>query len=312
MIANFRKALLFSLSTIICSCTSFVAVQKTLPPEIFVPEETADFLFVDRFEHADLDFNNKNKIEVYDIGSESYILGLKAGFDTSRFFHLTLEDTIMPSHSAHEPAFNLTTDVVLKLCREYNQNYLLTLDNYDLFFDQEVEVIEDEESGSKRKTAYYDLVLNTYVTIYNSQGEVVDKIKDEIKIFHNRRTVLSGLFAIGPSMGKADKNTLLISDELGRKFIQKFYPLTISEMREFYNTKEFSNAAKAYQKQDWQTAEEELLNLTKSPDPKIQGRAAYNLSVLYENLDRVSEMDFWHKKAVEKLGNKIPANTILY
>lgn len=291
-----------------CSCMTYVPVRKLLPPEIILPEETADFLFVDRFEPDDLDSNNKNKIEVYEIGLESFIGGLKAGFDTSRYYHLTLTDTIMPSHSAHEPAFNLSTDIVLKLCREYNQNYLLTLDNYDLFFDQEVEVIVDENNGSKSKTAYYDLVLNTYVTIYNDQGKVVDKIKDEIKIFHNRRTVLSGLFAIGPSMGKADKNTLLISDELGRKFIQKFYPLTISEMREFYGSKEFSKAAKAYKNLQWKTAEKELLNLAKSTDPEIEGRAAYNLSVLYENLDRPSEMEFWHRKAVEKLGNKIPSH----
>ncbi|MCK5281453.1 MAG: hypothetical protein KAK04_23030 [Cyclobacteriaceae bacterium] len=310
MTDNLKNTFLILLSTIICSCTSYVPVQKTLPPEIVLPEQTAEFLFIDRFEPDDLDFNNENKIEVYEIGLESFIAGLEAGFDTSRYFHLTLSDTLMPSHSAHEPAYNLSQDVVQILCREYNQNYLLTLDNYDLFFDQEVEVVE--EDGSKSKTAYYDLVLNTYITIYSAKGQIVEKMQDELRILHDKRGVLSGLLAIGPSMGKADKNVLLISDELGRKFIQKFYPLTVSELREFYATKEFTKAFKAFQMQDWRTVEEELMILTKSPDPKIEGRAAYNLTVLYENLNRTSEMEFWYRRAVEKLGSKIPSNTVGY
>ena len=308
MTNNLKNTFLVLLSTIIFSCTSYVPVQKTLPPEIVLPEQTAEFLFIDRFEPDDLDFNNENKIEVYEIGLESFIAGLEAGFDTSRYFHLTLSDTLMPSHSAHEPAYNLSQDVVQILCREYNQNYLLTLDNYDLFFDQEVEVVE--EDGSKSKTAYYDLVLNTYITIYSAKGQIVEKMQDELRILHDKRGVLSGLLAIGPSMGKADKNVLLISDELGRKFIQKFYPLTVSELREFYATKEFTKAYKAFQMQDWRTVEEELMILTKSPDPKIEGRAAYNLTVLYENLNRTSEMEFWHRRAVEKLGSKIPSNSV--
>ncbi|MCK5703380.1 MAG: hypothetical protein KAI29_19615, partial [Cyclobacteriaceae bacterium] len=162
------------------------------------------------------------------------------------------------------------------------------------------------------KTAYYDLVLNTYITIYSAKGQIVEKMQDELRILHDKRGVLSGLLAIGPSMGKADKNVLLISDELGRKFIQKFYPLTVSELREFYATKEFTKAFKAFQMQDWRTVEEELMILTKSPDPKIEGRAAYNLTVLYENLNRTSEMEFWYRRAVEKLGSKIPSNTVGY
>lgn len=293
------------------SCMTYVPVQKTLPPEIILPEENAEFLFVNRFEPDDLNYTNKNKIEVYEIGLERFIGGLKAGFDTSRYYHLTLGDTVMPSHSAHEPAFNLSSELARQLCLEYDQNYLLTLDNYDLFFDKDVELIEDDD-GSKSKTAYYDLVLNTYVTVYNAEGLVLDKIQDELRILHKKGTVLSELFAIGPSMGKTDKNTMLISDELGRKFIQKLYPLTISEMRIFYVSKEFSKAFKAYNHQDWQTVEEELMKLTKSTNPKIEGRAAYNLSVLYENLNMVSEMEYWYRKAIDKLGSKIPSNNTYY
>ena len=284
------------------ACTSYVPVQKILPPEIILHEETADFLFVNRFEPDSLDFNNENKIEVFEMGVDSYIAGLKAGFDTSRHYTLILSDTIFPSHSAHEPAYNLSARIIDYLHRVYHATYIFSLDNYTLYFDQEVDVQEDAE-GNKSKTAYYDLVLNTYLTIYDSDGKVIDKMKEEMRILHDTRGVLSGLLAIGPSMGKADKNVMKISDELGRIFIQKFYPTSVEEMRLFYATKEFSEAFKAYNHRNWAKAEEELIKLSRHADEKIQGKAAYNLGVLYENQGRLSDMEYWYRRAEEKLGS---------
>ena len=308
---NPRITFLILLSTIICSCTSYVSIQKSLPPEIVLPEETAEFLFINRFEANNLDYNNENKVEVYEMGAEKYIAGMKSGFDSDEYFHLTLSDTMILSHSAHEPAFNLTRDDVQKLCQEYDQYYLITLDNYKLSFDQDVEVFENDD-GSKSKTAYYDLVLNTFVTIYNYEGSIIEKIQDELRILHDKRGVLSGLLAIGPSMGKADENIQLISDELGRKFIQKFYDSSILERRPFFGSKDFTKAYRGFHNENWKTVEEELLQLAKSPDSKIEGKAAYNLSVLYENLNRVSEMEFWYRRSVEKLGSKVPTSIPVY
>jgi len=290
------------LSVYLYSCTAYVPVQKTLPPEIVLPEETADFLFVNRFESDDLDYNNENKVEVFEMGVENYISGLKSGFDTCRLFNLILSDALFPSHSAHEPAYNLSREIVQTLCSEYDPDYIFSLDNYDLFFDQDVEV-EEYDDGSKSKTAYYDLVLNTYITIYSRDGNVVNKMKEELRILHDKRGVLSGLLAVGPSMGKADENVIKISDELGRMFIQKFYPTHISELRVFYSTKEFASAYKAYKLKNWNTVEQELTELTKHSESKIQGRAAYNLAVFYENQGKTAEMEYWYRRAEEKLGS---------
>ena len=304
-------ALLLLLATFLSSCTSFVPVRKTLPPELVLENNSGDFLFVNRFDHSGLEYNNENKIEVFEMGQKSFIQGLKAGFDSSRLYHLTLSDTLIAAHSAHEPANNLPHEIIFDLCESYNQNYVMTLDNYNLYFDQDVEVVE-EEDGSKTRTAYYDLVVNTYITIYSRDGEIVDKIKDEQRIQHDKRSVISGLLAAGPSMGKADKNAVLISDDLGRKFIQKFYPLNISEERIFYTTKEFSKAYNNYLVSNWEAVESELHLYKDHPDKKISGRAAYNLAVLYENLNRPSEMQHWYRMAKQKLGSETPFLPVNY
>jgi len=285
------------------SCTSFVTIHKTMPPDLNIPANS-DFLFVDRFMPEELDFNNQNKIDVFYKGRDKFVQGLKAGFDTCKVYHLQLSDTTLPSHSAHEPAYNLKPDIVEHLC-SHSYDYLLTLDNYNLYFDQDVEVVENED-GSKDRTAYYDLVLNTYITIYDKEGGIVDKLKDEKRIEHDERSVISGLLAVGPSMGKADKHAELISDALGREFIQKFFPYEVSDLRQFYSTKPFVQAFHDFERGNWQAVEKELMKYTENPDPKIVGRASYNLSVLYENLGKKAEQDYWYQNAVDKLGSKIP------
>lgn len=300
--SRFHLGLLMLSTLLFDACASYVSVQKTLSPEIILPEEHADFLFVNRFQPDDLDFNNENKVEVFEMGVNNYISGLKYSFDTCRRFNLVLSDAIIPSHSAYEPAYSLSKEIIAELHQNFNSDYIFSLDNYHLYFDQEVDVQENDD-GSKSKTAYYDLVLNTYITIYNIDGDAVNKLKDERRVLHDERGVLSGLFAVGPSMGKADKNVIRISDELGRMFIQKFYPAKISEMRKFYATKNFRSAFNAYYQRDWDKVEKELMQLTKHPDRKMQGRAAYNLSVLYENLGRIDEMEFWYRRAEEMPGS---------
>ena len=298
----FYLPIMLFLISMTCSCTSYVTITTTASPEIILPVDSANFLLVNRFIPDELDYKNENKVDVYQIGLEKYFEGLKAGFNTNEKINLIIADTTIASHSAHEPAYNLSAGIIQDLCSEYDPDYILSLDNYDLFFEKEVDVQEDED-GYKSRTAYYYLVLNTYITIYSVNGMALDKLKESLRTHHDTREVVSGLLAVGPSMGLADENVLRLSDELGRSFIQKFEPSRIAEKRPFYSSKEFKSAYQAFRTGRWKTVEDELLKLTQNSDLKIQGKAAFNLGVLYENLDKQSEMNYWYKEAKEKLGS---------
>lgn len=300
-----RLLLLLACVAAFVSCSTHVPVKKVLPPEIVIPEGKESFLFASRFVADSLDFNNQNKIDVFRKGHHNYLMGFKSGFDTSRYFHVTMIDTLIGSHATVQPGPELSSTDVAALCATNACDYLISLDAYNLFFDQEVEVVEQED-GSKTKTAYYDLVLEVFIAVYDGRGKQVDKLRDEIRIKHDERSVLSGLLAIGPSMGKADKNVILISDELGRKFIQKFYPYTIFEQREFYFSKPFKPAYKAYKTGNMAFAEADLIRLSKDGSRETAGRAAYNLAVVYENMNRHEDMVYWYEKARTLLGYKVP------
>jgi len=282
------------------SCTSYVQISTVAPPEIILPGDSAQFLLVNRFVPDNLEFKKENKVDVYKKGIETYIDGLITGFDTNDKIDLIIADTLLASHSAHEPAYTLSARMIQELGVRYDPDYILSIDNYDLYFDQEVEV-EEYDDGSKSKIAYYDLVLNTYLTIYSISGAPLDKIKEELRIPHDSRAVVSGLLAVGPSMGQADENVIKISETLGESFIQKFSPSQIMEMRPFYSAKEFNQAYRAFNAGNWEFVEKELITLSSHPDEKMQGKAAYNLSIYYENQGRISEMEYWRKIAESKL-----------
>ncbi len=188
-IQSFVRIFIFGI-LILCkfSCTSYVSISTTALPEIILPGDSADFLLVKRFMPDDLDYKNENKVDVYIMGIETYIEGLKAGFDTNKKINLIIADTTLDSHSAHEPAYNLSTRIIQELCREYDPDYILSLDIYDLFFDKEVEV-EEYDDGSKNRTAHYDLVLNTYITIYSINGMALDKLKEALRTHHDSRII---------------------------------------------------------------------------------------------------------------------------
>lgn len=297
--------LLLILGTTLSSCFTYVPVKKVLAPELSIPSNRANFIFLSRFNIDSLDFNNENKVEVFKLGHESYLRGLASGFDTSSSFHLTLLDIEIQKDTSFKPGNALDKKTVSQLCAETRMDYLLSLDAFNLFFDKEVEVTVLDD-GSKNRRAYYDLVLHVFITVYDKNGDIVNKFLEENRIAHDSRNVLSGLLAIGPSIGRADKNAIFLSDELGRSFIHKLFPYIIYESRRFYNTKEFANAYQAFMRKDFLTAELELYELTKSSNNKTAGRAAYNLAVLYENLNRSSQMDYWYQEASRILGKNLP------
>ncbi|MBL6447546.1 hypothetical protein JMN32_14605 [Fulvivirga sp. 29W222] len=293
------------ISYLFTACSTFVPVKRTLPPDIKLSTQKGKFLFISRFSADSLPFSNDNKIEVFRIGYNSFIEGLSAGFDSSRRYNLTPLDGMVEKTAVTEPGLPLDKVQVNNICQGQQVNYLLALDAYNLYFDQEVEVVKQED-GTKERTAYYDLVAESFISMYDEEGKLLDQFRDEQRIAHDERSVISGLLAVGPSMGKADQNAVLISSKLGRDFIQKFYPRVIFEQRQFYHTKEFKNAYRSYLSENWDTTESELLKITESQKPEIAGRAAYNLAVLYENINRPEDVDYWYRKATNLLGNKVP------
>lgn len=294
----------FIILCLLASCSTMVAVRKTSSPDIQLPVGKKEFLFASRFTADSLSFNNDNKVEVFRMGYNSFVRGLNAGYNSSRYYNITHLDSLVERYAATEPGPPISKEKVKEACLEHNANYFLSLNAYNLYFDQEVEVVKQED-GTKDRTAYYDLVVESYITMYDKDGEMLHQFHDERRIEHDKRSVISGLLAVGPSMGKADKNAVFISTELGRSFIQKFYPRAYFEQRQFYHTKVFKSAYKAYLMEDWDIVEAELLKLTETSKPEIAGKAAHNLSVLYENINRQDDMEYWREKARDLLGQII-------
>lgn len=284
-----------------CSaCVTYVPVTKPLPAEIRLPDNRGEILLVNRFDTSALDFNSDNKAEVFREGLEKYIQGLADGFLSNDHFNLHPGDSLL-----RLPMVEIPPDIVRNLCDQKEKEYLMSLDDFSLYFDQEMEVIKNDD-GSKSRTAHYILVAMVRTTFYDSEGSVLHRAQDQQRVLYDSRAVLSGLLAVGPSMGKAGKVVNELAYQLGSSHINKFLPGSTIEIREFFVSKGFGSAHSAYEAGNWKKAEEELLKLSESADTKVSGRAAYNLAVLYENLGAWEKTTHWYGLAKTKLGAKTP------
>ena len=77
----------------------------------------------------------------------------------------------------------------------------------------------EEEDGGKSHTNYVDLFVEAGFTLYDKNGEVVDRVKVTESEPYQTRPALTSFIVIGPSMGKAGTrlkvpNTRLIISKL--------------------------------------------------------------------------------------------------
>jgi hypothetical protein len=259
-------------------------------------------MLVRTFKPEKPNMSTEGRKELYAESLTTFCRELKWNFDSSRY-RLFLYDSLFPGEPSRAILPPPSPGTIIDLCKANLQNYMLTLDDYEFGFSQDVET-EVNDDGTKEKTAHYTLWLNARLTLYGSGGEHIRKITVNRTKPYQSRMVLSGLLAVGPAITKAvdeisEGSSLMAADVLGH-----FYPGIGGTPRDFYIKGELLQAYHAFLDRNWETVEYILLILAESDDSSIAGMAAHNLSVLYEQLRREEEREHWQAIALEKLGAK--------
>lgn len=295
------KTLLVFSSIIICSCATAVQYPVIEPPEILIDPGPQEILFVSRFDTAQIDFNKDKKVDVYKQSYTSFINGLSDGFSAIDSIIFNRADTALAGkwytgkwYTLEIPEFN--NNSVVSLLQQYSTNYLLTLDALELHRGQEVEVAENED-GTKSRQAYYDLVLTASLSLFDQYGNVLDKIKVDDQQYIDDRSVISGLFAVGPNVGNFAEVANPMAYDLGFHFASLFSEQEVIVVRQFHTGKVFKEAARLVDKGQWLEAEKILLPIADHSDKKIARRAAENLAIVYEAMGAYEKSKQWQDKA---------------
>ncbi|MBC5994411.1 DUF6340 family protein [Pontibacter cellulosilyticus] len=299
---NVIKLLLCCAALMLHSCTSVLFINTTLPPEVPITNEQWKVVAINRFNPELLSINREKKVDVFALGASEAFYGATEAILKDPTFSLAAIDTT-GDYTAQAAGQRLTKEQVQSIHRQYPHHLILTLDNLDAFFEQET-VREKDSDGTVTKTAHYTLHTRTSWTLYDSTGTVLDQAVLSRAELYNSRGVLSGLLAIGPSMGNAGPVVNKLAWHTGQDYWRRLNPKQINFERLYYSGKDLMPAAHNMAASNWDEAISILTPIAESGSRKNAAKAAYNLAVVHEAKGDIIGAKQWAKQAADK-GNKL-------
>lgn len=289
------------------SCVTATSYFNQLPPELVLTPKYNRVAVVSAFDTELLDFREA-KNEVYSNGSKELIESLVKNLSERTELDVLTSDTVINAGILHyyKPE-SIDQQLRREIGKQVGTPLLLVLESYSISFDQEVDVVKNED-GSKDRTAHYDLNVSALVNLYDSTGRLIDEsLIERIHYDYNSRSVISGLLAAGPAMGKAGKEINVLSRNIGSAWVDKLHPRDFEVIKYIHTHKALKASTNALMARDWQTAISLLTSLTSHSETKIAGKACYNLSVAYEAIGDKELSQKWKSQASRLLGgNNLP------
>jgi hypothetical protein len=295
--AALKYSLLLSVLLAQFGCTSQLFFDKSLPAEVAVTDEQWKVVALNRYNPELLPYKREKKVDVYHKGALAAFAGALDAIDADITYRLVAADSA--AYASVGSRQDLTPSQVKTLYAEHPHHLLLSLDHFDVFFEQDVEQVEDSD-GDISKIAHYTLVTKSSWTLYDSTGTVLDRVELSRDALYNSRNVISGLLAIGPAISKAGTFINSLAYDTGLDYWQRLSPQHISVVRAYYSNKNLQPAASSMAAADWDKAIMLLKPLAEGLSKKESARAAYNLAVVYEAKGDLAEAKHWAKIAYDK------------
>ncbi|EMR04758.1 DUF6340 family protein [Cesiribacter andamanensis] len=275
------------------SCTSQLYINTLRPAEVAITNEQWKVVVLNRFNPALLPYDRERKIEAITQGAHEAFLGTLAAIALDSTYQLVHADTAQHlQQAADEP---LSIAQIGEVYRQHPYHLLLALEGFEVAMHQETERIKNED-GSVSKTAYYTLQTKTKWALYDSTGRQLDRIALTEEKPYQSRPVISGLLAVGPSIGKAGPTINELAWHTGNEYWKRLYPQPVSYIRPYYSMKKLEVAAALMANENWPAAISLLTPIAQGTS-KDAAKAAYNLAVIYEAMGRLEEARQWALQA---------------
>ena len=280
------------------SCTTMIFVNKSLPPEIEIPDKDQKIVIQNFFDYTRPEFVKEKHEEVFHSGISSFTNGLISFLAGSDLISAYEGDTLVVSGPERNLSDVLDPVYVEATCKRYQTDLLLAIDSLSIDFDWETETVENDD-GSKEKTKYFYLLLQPFLSLYDNTGKLIDRSSIPDQEVYSTRPALSGLLTIRPSLKsqKAKREVASLADKASRHYGMKFFQGMASFPYKVYYTKPLNTAYRMMQTGNWAEAIRELLPFASSPDPKTAKRAAHNLGVAYTSLGDEASAKKWFEQA---------------
>lgn len=305
-----------------CSSTNLMSLTVTEPAPIYIPAKEKIVGILNRSEPS-----KENKVidEIDKIlsiegknldkeGAQNIILGLQDELNKNNGFTEVklIEDKTLKSPGLSVFPAPISWEAAEKIGKQNNIDYIFELSFYDTDTKVNYKTINTEISniaGIKIPIIEHQATISTLIKngwrIYDIKNH---KILNEIEHANTVNAIGKGINpmkAIEAVLGRK-QSVLQASTQAGQEYALKTLPYNIRVSRDYFvsGTNNFTIAKRRALTGNWDGAAELWLKETTNPDPKIAGRAYYNMAIINEiNGNSEKAIDFASKSYAD-YGNK--------
>lgn len=198
--------------------TPTVFVYDTIPPQLPLVNPHSGVLIVDlgRFYQPGLMLNKKRN-EVVERVYQNFISDLQFTLQFELASPVII-DTMLQN--------NFSLDKLYQLMDSSQAEYGLVIPSFESGFNQDEVVREENDDGSHSKTAYYSVYSKMHLDVYHQSQIKLMRDFSHSRV-HSSRSVLSGLFARGPSYQKNEKAIQEMASANLHEIVELFKPKII-------------------------------------------------------------------------------------
>jgi len=177
---------------------------------------------------------------------------------------------------------------ISSLIAAHKASHAITVTNFDVSFIQTRVDVTKDNSGNKRREAYYDIVADISYSFYAHNSLIKQRDLHQSR-FHSSRSVASGLLAAGPNIVVKKDDAYRIVMEIWQEYLNYFFPGEKMRSRPIFINKGFEAVGKAISRQDYEAALTESLRFIDDPDKTKAAKACYNCAVFFERKNQPVE-----------------------
>jgi len=276
------------------SCSTVVQMQRTSPPQAALPADSTRIVYVNFYDYQ-LNESIKDRHEDgYAAAVNGYAIGLSGLVQDDPRAVFMIADTLKRGFTVSSMQYPEFADTVRAICGEYGANLLVALDSIRLWVDWEMYLSENDEGGNMLAKDFY-LYANTYMTLYTSEGEVLDRCAGEMSDYVKSRYTIFGMIG-GPNVSNQKNRIKLLTEAAARDCIGKYYPFTEKYTGKLYSGGELTKLNKLIIGGKPEDAIGPLTELTNSSSPALASKAEHNLAIANEIIEnkRIAE-EIWSK-----------------
>jgi hypothetical protein len=186
----------------------------------------------------------------------------------------------------YTPAYGDST--IFRLIADHKATHAITVSNFDVSFEQTRVDVTKDNSGSKSREAYYDIVADISYSLYAHNSLIKQRDLHQSR-FHSSRSVASGLLAAGPNIVVKKDDAYRIVMEIWQQYLNYFFPGEKVRSRSVFINKGFESVGQAISRQDYEAALTESLRFIDDPDKTKAAKACYNCAVFFERKNQPEE-----------------------